>query len=165
MIRDQVARLNQKLSTASAVSFGNQFDFPAVGNFPSATLPELPALPDVPEMPEQKQAWLYTLVNSVEVALTGTLREDPTDFQKRLSYAPHPAYPSLAQTAGVQGLVRLQVRVTRDGRVEVLKLLEGEPVLAEAATWTVKQWRAKPGTVNGKPVDVTSTVTFNFQLH
>ncbi len=71
----------------------------------------------------------------------------------------------MAQTAGVQGMVKLQVRVTRDGRVEVTKLLEGEPVLADAAISTVKEWRAKPGTVNGKPVEVTSTVTFNFQLH
>jgi outer membrane biosynthesis protein TonB len=46
-----------------------------------------------------------------------------------------------------------------------LKILEGEPVLADAAIATVKQWRAKPASVNGKPVEVTSAVTFNFQLN
>jgi TonB family protein len=164
MIRDQMARLNQKLSNVSPVAF-DKYDFTRGANFDMGTLPELPAVPQIPEMPEQKVDWLDAWVNALEVALTGTIREDPTEFQKRLSYAPHPSYPSLAQTAGVQGLVKLQVRVTRDGRVEVVKLLEGEPVLADAAIGTVKQWRARPGSVNGKPVEVSSTVTFNFQLH
>jgi TonB family protein len=161
MIRDQIARLTQKLSSASPAAFGSQFDF-APGSPGSVVLPQLPEIPD---MPEQKLDWLDGWVNTLQAALTGAIREDPTEFQKRLSYAPHPAYPSLAQTAGMQGVVKLQVRVTRDGRVEVVKLLEGEPMLADAAMSTVKQWRAKPGSVNGKPVEVTSTVTFNFQLH
>jgi len=160
MIRDQIARLNQKFNNIAPVAFGNNSDLPPGGNFDP--LPEMPALP---EIPEQKLDWLDTWMNTLELALTGTIREDPAEFLKRVSYAPHPVYPSLAQTAGVQGMVKLQVRVTRDGRVEVVKLLEGEPVLADAAIATVKQWRATPGSVHGKPVEVTSTVTFNFLLH
>ncbi len=163
MIRDQIARLNQTFTNIAPVAFGGNFDLPPGGNFDP--LPGIPALPEMPEMPEQKLDWLDTWMNTLEVALTGTIREDPAEFLKRVSYAPHPTYPSLAQTAGVQGVVKLQVRVTRDGRVEVVKLLEGEPVLADAAIATVKQWRANPGSVHGKPVEVTSTVTFNFQLH
>jgi protein TonB len=72
--------------------------------------------------------------------------------------------PELAQRVGLQGMVKLQVRITKDGRVEVLKLLQGEPALADAAITAVKQWRGKPAWVNGKPVEVVSTVTFNFQL-
>jgi TonB family protein len=103
-------------------------------------------------------------VNALQVAVTGGLREDPTEFQKRLNFSPHPAYPSLAQNAGIQGLVKLQVRLTKDGRVEIVKILQGEPVLADAAVAAVKQWRGKPGAVNGKAVEINSTVTFNFQL-
>jgi hypothetical protein len=29
----------------------------------------------------------------------------------------------------------------------------------------VKQWRGKPIWMNGKPLEVISTVTFNFKLH
>ena len=61
--------------------------------------------------------------------------------------------------------MRLQVRVKRDGSLEVQKLLEGEPALADAAITAVKQWRARPALLNGKPVEVISIVTFNFQLH
>jgi outer membrane biosynthesis protein TonB len=52
----------------------------------------------------------------------------------------------------------------KDGRVEVQKVLEGEPVLADAAIDAVKRWRARPVRVQGKQCDVTSSVKFDFQL-
>jgi len=109
--------------------------------------------------------WLESLLDRLEIAFTGGFREEPDEFQKRIISAPRPEYPALAQRAGIQGLVKLQVRVTKDGRVEVQKVLEGEPVLADAAIMAVKQWQAVPVWVNGKKVEVISTVTFNFQLH
>jgi len=118
-----------------------------------------------PDSSDTKSDWLESWINSLEVAMTGGLRENPTDFRKRLTYCPPPSYPALAQRAGVQGTVKLQVRVLKDGRVEVQKLLEGEPSLADAAIATVKNWRAQPIWMNGKPVEVISLVTFNFQLH
>jgi len=64
----------------------------------------------------------------------------------------------------VQGFVRLEVRATKDGRIEVLKLIEGSPTLADAAISTIKQWRVSPSWMSAKKGDVISTVTFNFQL-
>jgi outer membrane biosynthesis protein TonB len=55
--------------------------------------------------------------------------------------------------------------VKKDGSVEAEKVLKGEPALADAAITAVNQWRAKPAWINGKPVEVISIVTFNFQLH
>src|SRR2546429_5899916 len=46
----------------------------------------------------------------------GGITEDPDDFQKRLVNFPKPSYPALAQRAGLQGIVKLQVRVKKDGR-------------------------------------------------
>ena len=104
-------------------------------------------------------------MGKLELAVTGGLREDADEFRNRLTYSPHPAYPELAQRVGIQGVVKLQVRVLKDGRVEVLKRLQGEPTLADAAIAAVKQWRGKPAWMNGKQVEVVSTVTFNFQLN
>ncbi len=112
-----------------------------------------------------KTDWLESWLLNLEITFRGGLAEDPDDFQKRLVNSPKPAYPALAQRAGLQGIVKLQVRVKRDGSVEVQKLLEGDPALADAAIAAVKQWRAKPALINGKQVEVISTVTFNFQLH
>lgn len=113
---------------------------------------------------EDQPEWFETLVSRLEIAFTGGMRENADDFLKRMTSAPRPAYPELARLNGIQGTVRLQVRMTREGRVEVEKLLEGEPVLADAAIATVKKWQGKPAWSNGKKVNVISTVSFNFHL-
>jgi len=164
MIRDEQARLNQTPGNIAPITFDTKDDFVFDQTLPDAgALTGLPPIPPTP--PEAKDDWPENWFTVLKVALMGWMTEDPTDFQKRLTYAPHPSYPALAQTAGIEGVVKLQVRVTKDGRVEVLKIIEGEPVLANAAIAAVTQWRAKPGAVNGKPVDISSTVTFNFLLH
>jgi TonB family protein len=127
-----------------------------------ATVAAPPAPPAPPSEPQGD--WLESWIDRMEVAVTGGLREDADDFRNRLTVSPHPAYPELAQRVGIQGVVKLQVRVLKNGHVEVLKLLQGEPVLADAAIAAVKQWRGKPAWINGKQVEVISTVTFNFQL-
>jgi TonB family protein len=149
LMREQRERINRALPGLLQVS-GRE----------GAPLPDAPLAANE----EAKSDWLESWINALEITLTGGLREDPDEFQKRIISSPHPTYPALAQRAGVQGIVRLQVRVTKNGTLEVQKLLEGEPVLADAAICAVKQWRAKPAWINGKQVEVISTVTFNFQL-
>jgi len=155
LIREQMDRLNKRLKENGfeAVSFSNA-PGPA-----SSTTTELTGNSDA------KMDWLDSWLMSLEISFRGGMTEDPGDFQKRLVNSPKPSYPALAQRAGLQGIVKLQVRVKKDGSVEVQKLLEGDPALADAAIAAVKQWRAKPALMNGRQVEVISTVTFNFQLH
>ncbi len=114
--------------------------------------------------PGETSDWLESWMDKLEIALLGGLREDSSDFFKRLIAAPHPAYPELAKRARIQGVVRLQVKLKTDGSVEVQKILQGEPVLADAAIDAVKRWRANPATINGTRVEIISTVTFDFEL-
>src|SRR5437016_6163669 len=151
LIREQMDRLNKRLAE-------NGFE---TVSFAKAPVPSIP----LPTSPDTKTDWLESWLTSLEIKFRGGMTEDADDFQKRLVNFPKPSYPALAQRAGLQGFVKLQVRVKKDGSVEVQKLLEGEPALADAAIAAVKQWRAKPAWMNGKPVEVISTVTFNFQLH
>jgi len=97
-----------------------------------------------------KTDWLERWIFDLERKFRGGVRENPDEFQKRVLNAPKPSYPALAQRAGLQGIVKLQVRVMKDGHVEVQKLLEGDPTLADAAITAVKQWRAKPLWMNGE---------------
>ena len=120
---------------------------------------------DQPSAPEETSDWLESWMDKLEIALLGGLREDSSDLFKRLIAAPHPAYPELAKRARIQGVVKLQVKVKTDGSVEVEKILQGEPVLAEAALEAVKKWRANPASINGTRVETISTVTFDFELH
>jgi TonB family protein len=114
---------------------------------------------------EERGDWIDRWLATLETAFLGSIREDPDELQKHLVSAPQPVYPEIAKRAGVQGIVRLQVRATKDGRVEVDKILSGSPTLADAAIAAVKKWRVKPFSSGGRPVDVVSTVTFNFLLH
>lgn len=120
-----------------------------------------------PEMAseEEKSDWLDNLLDRLEVAFWGGVKEDPDEFRKHLIAYPPPTYPDIARRAGLQGIVRLQVRATRDGRVEVEKLLEGSPTLADAAMAAVKQWRVNPTWIGSKKAPVISTVTIDFRLH
>jgi TonB family protein len=155
LVSEQVDRLNRRLAE-------NGFA-PAPFSFGAGA--PAPARDEAQTSPDTKTDWLENWLDRFERALRGGISENPDDFQKRLVNSPKPSYPGLAQRAGLQGIVKLQVRVKKDGSVEVQKLLEGEPALADAAIAAVKQWRAKPASISGQPVEVISTVTFNFQLH
>jgi len=73
-----------------------------------------------------------------------------------------PAYPQEARAQKLQGPVVLQTVIGRDGSVQDVKLLRGYFVLAKAAIAAVKQWRFRPSTLNGRPVEAQTTITVNF---
>jgi len=108
--------------------------------------------------------WWDTWKNRLQVTFLGGVHEEPEEFKKHLINSPPPDYPQMARRAGIQGVVRLQVRAKTDGTLEVEKVIEGEPALVEAARAAVRQWRVNPGDICGKKVDLISTLAFNFQL-
>jgi anaerobic magnesium-protoporphyrin IX monomethyl ester cyclase len=63
-----------------------------------------------------------------------------------------PAYPPEAKQQHVRGDVVLDVTLKEDGTVEQVVLIDGNPLLADAATTAVKQWRYQPLLVQGKPL-------------
>jgi TonB family protein len=157
MTRDQKARMDRDLAMTPVALGANPW--PAPQPQPNVRVEANPQ-PKV----ETHTEWSGTWVERFEVRVLGGIREDGDEFRKRITSAPRPAYPEIARKAGIQGNVRLQVRLTQDGRIEVQKLLDGDPVLADAAMAAVKQWKGKPVWMDGKPVDVISTVSFEFHL-
>jgi protein TonB len=95
----------------------------------------------------------------------GGIRVHPAEQQKRLVLAPLPEYPEAARRAGIEGQVTLLLRIDRDGTVDTVEQLSGEPVLGRAAAEAVEQWRYSPLRVGGEPVSVLTSVTLAFQLH
>jgi len=116
----------------------------------------------VPSSNESKEDWFNEIKHMIEIEIYGGIHEDEKDFKKRWVFSPSPSYPQLAMRAGIQGRVRLQVRLKADGSLTVEKVLEGEPALVDAATAAVQQWRATPEQIEGKNVEVISTVSFSF---
>jgi protein TonB len=75
-----------------------------------------------------------------------------------------PVYPPLAMQARLQGIVRLNVTIGRDGHVENAELIAGHPLLIPAALDAVKQWIYRPTLLNGDPVVVRAVVDVPFKL-
>jgi len=180
MMRDQSARMERELSRNAipaemAAYFAPRTESteataPAapIGMPPSwQPLPATPAIaPAAPAKlaPDPEGMLEGTWVERFELRLLGGVRLDGDDFWRRILRHPDVNYPEIARKAGIEGTVRLQVRLTQDGKIEVQKILEGDTVLADAAIAAMKQWRGKPLWMDGKPVDVISTVTFHFKL-
>jgi TonB family protein len=75
-----------------------------------------------------------------------------------------PDYPPIAKVAQVSGAVVLHVIISNDGTVQKLDVVSGPPLLLQAATDAVKQWRYRPTLLNGQPVEVDTTVQVVFTL-
>jgi protein TonB len=76
-----------------------------------------------------------------------------------------PIYPPLARQTRVSGTVRLHAIIGEDGSIQSLEVMAGHPLLIQAALDAVKQWRYKPTVLNGKPVEVDTTIDVIFNLN
>lgn len=75
-----------------------------------------------------------------------------------------PEFPQLAIKTGVSGVVVLQAIIDEIGRVESIEVVEGHPLLVEAAVDAIKQWEYSPTLLNGEPFPVSAKVTVIFKL-
>jgi TonB family protein len=75
-----------------------------------------------------------------------------------------PQYPEKARAERVEGSVLLHIRTDRDGKVQQLKVLKGNSLLAQAATAAVAQWKFRPRFVDGHPAEIETEITLKFAL-
>ena len=97
------------------------------------------------------------------VALPESVQLSPQTAQS-VSVSVPPDYPLLARQMKVQGAVRLQALISREGTIQELQILSGPSILATAAREAVKQWHFKPYTQNGQPVETQARITVNFTI-
>lgn len=75
-----------------------------------------------------------------------------------------PIYPPLAKQARIQGVVRLEAIINKQGLIENLRVISGHPLLIQSALDAVRQWRYQPTLLNGEPVEVVTTIDVVFTL-
>jgi protein TonB len=73
-----------------------------------------------------------------------------------------PAYPRTALIAKISGKVSLHAVIARNGSIQNLEVVSGNPLLVPAALDAVRQWRYKPTILGGEPVEVETTILVNF---
>ncbi len=89
----------------------------------------------------------------------------PTATPPELTYSVKPQYTQEARAARLEGSVVLHVRILTNGRVEVLGVVRGlGQGLDEQARRAAEQFRFKPATRDGSPVDFTTDIQITFQL-
>ena len=75
-----------------------------------------------------------------------------------------PVYPQVAMSAGVEGTVIVRVLVGKDGRVEDALIVEGIPMLNEAALTCARTAAFQPALLQNRPVEVWVLMPVVFRL-
>lgn len=136
-----------------------------------------PESPKEPDAPRYSAEWIHTSKeirersrNVVRVPQppvagdVGRARVDGNVQSGRLVNKVQPVYPALARQGRIEGVVRLQAIIGKDGSIEQLEVISGHPLLQQAALDAVRQWVYQPTLLEGKPVEVDTTIDVAFQL-
>jgi periplasmic protein TonB len=81
-------------------------------------------------------------------------------------YSPEPSFSDEARKKQVQGIVTLMLVVGKDGRPYDIHVRQSLGMgLDEQAIDAVKNWRFRPATLDGQPVDAQIAIEVNFRLY
>ena len=105
-------------------------------------------------------------------ALLGDIGKDVVMTGESVDVKPKPAqrsameYPKAARKNGVTGYVLMNLLISKNGRVEKVKVLQSEPagVFDEVAEAGVRGWNFTPAQYKGQPVKVWAKQKIRFDL-
>lgn len=75
-----------------------------------------------------------------------------------------PVYPPLAKAARISGSVVVEVTIDEEGNVISARAVSGHPLLKDAAVAAAREWKFSATQLQGIPVKVIGTITFNFHM-
>lgn len=84
--------------------------------------------------------------------------------QAKLLRHPEPVYPPSALQARIQGLVKFEAIIGKDGTMRNLRVISGHPMLVRAALDAVKQRLYEPTVIDGEQVEVATQIEVPFSL-
>ena len=101
-----------------------------------------------------------TVTTPFEHPVTATEKAMQTHICKKVAAV----YPRMAELARVSGDVVMAATIGKDGMIQNLHVLSSaSPLLNQSALDAVKQWRYHPYVIEGKPVEVATTITVAFR--
>ena len=120
-----------------------------VGSIPSAAPPPPPPSP---------------VQNELKTATPQRIRLGGNLQAAKLLNQVTPAYPAAAKAVRVQGAVRLNAVIGKDGMVREITLISGHPLLVQAAMRAAQQFMYRPTYLNGQAVEVETVIEVRFHL-
>lgn len=132
--------------------------------------PKPKAAPPKPEPPIEHS--VKPTPKKAKIALQENVTTEKTSYSAPSSYAayldnPKPRYPRIAKLRGMEGVVKLRVKVGTDGRplTVVLQQSSGFSALDTAAIKVVRLWRFEPARRGGIKVAGEAIVPIQFKLN
>ncbi len=100
------------------------------------------------------------------------LTSGPAEQEDKASIVPgkiltriKPDYPAIAKAGHIAGVVILHAVISKEGPTKDIFVLGCQsPALTQAAVDAVQRWTYKPFTRDGRPVDVDTIISVNFQF-
>jgi protein TonB len=99
-----------------------------------------------------------------EIAQDTIMSEGTVDRKPEVMNRPAMEYPAAAMSDGIKGYVVVNLLITKDGRVELAKVLDAEPqgIFENAVLAGVKEWTFSPARYKGEPVKVWAKQRISF---
>jgi len=85
------------------------------------------------------------------------------DLNSKASRLPKPEYPAIARAAKASGTVTVDVVVDEEGNVVGARAVSGHPLLQAAAVSAARQAKFEPTRLDGEPVKVRGTLSYDFK--
>jgi len=142
----------------------------AADSSPTQTKPSSPSNAEVPSgglVVTQNGKVIYRMEPERHIAANSGLATSSapaSSSPSRLIHRVEPQYPLEARERHIQGSVVLDVQVQGEGAVGNIDVVQGDPLLSEAAVDAVRQWRYQPYFVDGRPVESQTRITIKFTL-
>jgi TonB family protein len=122
--------------------------------------------PDQPAI-RQQQMMLPAMGNSPMVRISSRQTNSTAEGNVqsgRLIHMMTPIYPPAAIQANISGVVTIDARIDKDGRIVEANVVSGPLALRRVAQYAIKRWRYEPTLLNGKPIERVAQVDLSFVL-
>jgi TonB family protein len=81
-----------------------------------------------------------------------------------LTHRVEPQYPPLARQIHREGQVELHAIIATDGSIQFLQVVSGDQLFLQSAIDAVSQWRYRPTSLGGQPVEIETYITVIYTL-
>jgi TonB family protein len=76
-----------------------------------------------------------------------------------------PVYPAAAKANHIGGKVALSGVIGKEGKIIQLRVVEGDPTLVPNSIEAIRQWEYRPFMVDGRPIDIETTIQINYTMN
>jgi protein TonB len=102
--------------------------------------------------------------NALLRAQDSVVRVSESEAKRLVVSRVEPQYPPMARQMKVTGRVQVDAYIEPDGSVEKVQVVNGNPILGNAAVAAVKQWKFIPYKAGGTPARAVAGFAFDFKM-